>query len=141
MCTSTVAVAKALPGHPAIVIGDSTVETSGIGTSAPLFPPQAVRVVPLRLMVQELMKPTSAAAASWTRSFQVPLAGSEDRLTVYVWSMLSALPPVRLRRRYVLPSGATRLTTRSPVNVCAMCTSTVAVAEALPEQPAMVIGD
>ena len=36
MCTSTVAVAEALPGQPATVIGDSTVERSGIATSVPL---------------------------------------------------------------------------------------------------------
>ena len=34
------------------------------------------------VMVQASMRPMSAAAASWTRSFQVPLAGSEDRLVV-----------------------------------------------------------
>src|SRR3954468_18897726 len=34
MCTSTVAVAEALPGQAAMVIGDSTVERSGICTSA-----------------------------------------------------------------------------------------------------------
>ena len=33
MCTSTVAAADALPGQPETVIGDSTVERSGIGTS------------------------------------------------------------------------------------------------------------
>ena len=36
MCTSTVAVADALPAQPATVIGDSTVERSGICTSLPL---------------------------------------------------------------------------------------------------------
>src|SRR3954454_7707922 len=36
MCTSTVAAADALPGQPETVIGDSTVERSGIATSAPL---------------------------------------------------------------------------------------------------------
>ena len=36
MCTSTVAVADALPAQPEMVIGDSTVERSGIGTSVPL---------------------------------------------------------------------------------------------------------
>ena len=36
MCTSTVAVADALPAQPAMVIGDSTVEKSAIGTSVPL---------------------------------------------------------------------------------------------------------
>src|SRR3954471_3365302 len=36
MCTSTVALAGALPGQPAMVIGDSTVERSGICTSVPL---------------------------------------------------------------------------------------------------------
>src|SRR4051794_33515412 len=33
MCTSTVEVADALPAHPEMLIGDSTVERSGIGTS------------------------------------------------------------------------------------------------------------
>src|SRR3954447_13347969 len=37
MCTSTVAVADALPAQPAMVIGDSTVERSGIWTSVPLL--------------------------------------------------------------------------------------------------------
>src|SRR3954447_12030238 len=105
MCTSTVAVAEALPGQPAMVIGDSTVERSGICTSALLVAAHPVGlgdgdgvglavgdgvgvgvdvgVGPApRLMVQESMRPTSAAAASWTRSFQVPLAGSDDRLVV-----------------------------------------------------------
>ena len=36
MCTSTVAVADALPAQPEMVIGDSTVERSGICTSVPL---------------------------------------------------------------------------------------------------------
>src|SRR4051794_6658407 len=103
MCTSTVAAADALPAQPAMVIGDSTVERSGICTSVPLVAAHAVGDgegdgvglgegegegdgVGLgpepRLIVQESMRPTSAAAASWTRSFQVPLAGSEDRLVV-----------------------------------------------------------
>src|SRR4051812_11674072 len=37
MCTSTVAAADALPGQPATVIGDSTVERSGICTSVSLL--------------------------------------------------------------------------------------------------------
>src|SRR5262245_37880109 len=36
MCTSTVALADALPAQLVIAIGDSTVEKSAIGTSAPL---------------------------------------------------------------------------------------------------------
>ena len=36
MCTSTAAVAEAVPAQPAMVIGDSTVEKSAIGTSVPL---------------------------------------------------------------------------------------------------------
>src|SRR4051794_31513048 len=55
--------------------------------------------------------------------------------------MLSALPPCRLRRTWVLPSGATSASTRSPIHVCTMWTSTVAVVAALPGQPVMVIGD
>src|SRR3954447_21977390 len=55
--------------------------------------------------------------------------------------MLSVLPPARLCRMWVLSSGATRVTMRSPMYVCTMCTSTVAVADALPGQPAIVIGD
>ena len=109
MCTSTVAAADALPGQPETVIGDSTVERSGIGTSVVLVAAHpagpgdgdgvalgdgvglgdgdgvglGVGVGPApRLRVQESMRPTSAAAASWTRSLQVPLAGSDDRLTV-----------------------------------------------------------
>src|SRR3954447_22360768 len=115
MCTSTVAVADALPAQPETVIGDSTVERSGIGTSVVLVAAQpfgpgdgdgvalgdgvglgdvdgvglgegdGVGVGPApRLMVQESMRPMSAAAASWTRSLQVPLAGSDDRFTAYV---------------------------------------------------------
>src|SRR4051812_16999570 len=103
MCTSTVAVADALPAQPEIAIGDSTVERSGIGTSVLLLATHpaglgagdgdgegegegegdGVGAGPApRLMVQESMRPMSAAAASWTRSFQVPLAGSEDRSVV-----------------------------------------------------------
>src|SRR3954447_17220006 len=99
MCTSTVAVADALPGQPAMVIGDSTVERSGICTSPPLVSAHpaglgdgvgvdvgvglGVGVGPApRLTVQESMRPTSAAAASWPRSLQVPLRCSEERLTV-----------------------------------------------------------
>src|SRR3954468_6975270 len=102
MCTSTVAVAEALPGQAEMVIGDSTVERSGICTSALLVAAHpvglgdgdgegvgegvgdglgdgdgvglavgdgvGVGVGPApRLMVQESMRPTSAAAASWTR--------------------------------------------------------------------------
>src|SRR3954464_11868802 len=55
--------------------------------------------------------------------------------------MLSVLPPARLCSRYGLPSGAIRVTIRSPMYVCAMWTSTVAVADALPAQPETVIGD
>ena len=40
MCTSTVAVADALPVQPEMVIGDSTVERSGIGTSVLLVAAQ-----------------------------------------------------------------------------------------------------
>ena len=40
MCTSTVAVADALPAQPETVIGDSTVERSGICTSVPLVAAQ-----------------------------------------------------------------------------------------------------
>src|SRR5690349_10200613 len=40
MCTSTVAAADALPGQPETVIGDSTVERSGIGTSVGLVAAQ-----------------------------------------------------------------------------------------------------
>src|SRR5215468_8572051 len=54
--------------------------------------------------------------------------------------MLSALPPVRLCRMYVEPSGATRLTTRSPICGCTMCTSTWLLEEALPVQPDTMIG-
>src|SRR3954452_17534066 len=107
MCASTVAVADALPAQPARLIGDSTVERSGIGMSVPLVAAQpfgpgdgdgvalgvglgvavgvglGVGVAPApRVMVQESMWPMSAAAASWTRSLQVPLAGSDDRLIV-----------------------------------------------------------
>src|SRR3954447_14502696 len=42
MCTSTVAFADALPGQVAMVIGDSTVERSGIGTSVLLLAAQPV---------------------------------------------------------------------------------------------------
>ena len=40
MCTSTRAVADALPAQPETVIGDSTVERSGICTSVPLLAAQ-----------------------------------------------------------------------------------------------------
>src|SRR4051812_32148141 len=93
MCASTVALADALPAQPETVIGDSTVERSGIGTSVPLVATQpagpgdgdgdglgvgdgvglgdgdgvglgvGVGLAP-RLMVQESMRPMSAAAAS-----------------------------------------------------------------------------
>src|SRR5581483_9866360 len=46
--------------------------------------------------VQLSMNPVSCAAASCTRSFQVPLRASLDRLTVKVWSTLAAEPPDRL---------------------------------------------
>src|SRR5689334_25031584 len=100
MWTSTVAVADALAAQPAMVIGDSTVERSGICTSAlllathPAGPGAGVGLAP-RLRVQESMRPMSAAAAAWTRSFQVPLAGSVERSVVKVWSVLSVLPPAR----------------------------------------------
>src|SRR3954453_23700861 len=103
MCTTAVAVADALPAQPAMVIVDSTVERSGIATSAPLVAAHpaglgdgdgdgdgdgvglgdgdgdglGVGVGPARrFRVQESMRPMSAAAASWTRSLQMPLAGS-----------------------------------------------------------------
>lgn len=47
---------------------------------------------------QESILPVSAPARSATRSFQTPLATSEEAFTVKVWTMSSALPPVRLRR-------------------------------------------
>lgn len=43
---------------------------------------------------QESIFPTSCAALSLTRSFHVPLAVSDDALTVYVVLMSSELPPV-----------------------------------------------
>src|SRR5262245_20775611 len=112
MCTSTVADADAAPGQLEMVIADSTVERSGIRTSMPLVAEHPVEsgvglglgvgvefgmgvgvgegaavgvgvgAVAPRLMVQESMRPTSAAAASCTRSLQLPLAGSDDRFTV-----------------------------------------------------------
>lgn len=42
---------------------------------------------------QLLIRPVSAFALSPTRSFQVPLATSEEALTVYVVTTLSLLPP------------------------------------------------
>src|SRR4051794_8208760 len=42
MCTSTVAVADALPAQPATATGDSTVERSGICTSLPFVAAQSV---------------------------------------------------------------------------------------------------
>src|SRR5215510_5939050 len=106
MCTSTVAVADALPGQPARAMSDSAVARSGICTSVPLVAAHpvglgvggglglgvgvdvgvgvwvGVGVGGLRLRIQESMRPTSAAAASWTRSFQLPLRCSEDRFSV-----------------------------------------------------------
>src|SRR3954453_23248447 len=55
--------------------------------------------------------------------------------------MLSVLPPARSCSTYGMPSGAISVTTRSPMYVCRMCTSTVAVADALRAQPETVIGD
>src|SRR4051794_35095993 len=101
MGNSTVLVAAALPGQTVMVIGDSKVERSGIWTSVLLVAGHvaglgegegdgvglgegdgvAVGPVP-SVRVQESMRPVSAAAASWTRSFQVPLAGSVARLVV-----------------------------------------------------------
>src|SRR4051794_2994608 len=99
MCTSTVAAADALPAQPETAIADSTVERSGIGTSVVLVATHpaglgegvgegdgvglGVGVGPApRLIVQESMLPMSRAEASCTRSFHVPLAGLDDRLTV-----------------------------------------------------------
>jgi len=48
------------------------------------------------VMLQVSMRPTSTAAASTARSFQVPLSASLDRFTVNVPLTLSALPPLRL---------------------------------------------
>src|SRR5690349_4818365 len=109
MCTSTVALADAVPAHPVTAIGDSTVVKSAIGTSVPLVATQpagpgegdglgvgVTAGAAWRLRLQESMRPTSPPAASCTRSFQVPLADSEERLTTYVWSMLRVLPPARL---------------------------------------------
>lgn len=42
---------------------------------------------------QLLIRPVSALALSLTRSFQVPLATSDEALTVYVVTTLSLLPP------------------------------------------------
>src|SRR5258705_455542 len=53
--------------------------------------------------------------------------------------MLSVPPPARFDSGYVLPSGATRVTTRSPMYVWTMWTSTVLPAGALPAQPEIVI--
>jgi len=47
-----------------------------------------------KVSFQLLMYPVSAAALSWTRSSQVPLAASAEAFTVYVVLRLSALPPV-----------------------------------------------
>src|SRR5262245_15085252 len=116
MCTSTAEDADALPAQPVTLIGDSTVEKSAIATSAPLVAAQraglgdgdgdgdgdglGVGAGPApRLSVQASIRPMSPPAVSWTRSLQVPLAGSEARFTVYVWSMLRVLPPARLWSR------------------------------------------
>ncbi|MNW11478.1 hypothetical protein D3C71_2089480 [compost metagenome] len=65
-------------------------------------------------MLHLSMRPVSALALSFTRSFQVPLSGSLERLKVKVPVTLSALPPERLLMLYSEPSGATRSTFRSP---------------------------
>src|SRR3546814_15551327 len=54
------------------------------------------------------MRPVSPLALSLTRSFQVPLATSDDALMVKVPITLSVLDPVRLWMLYSVPSGATR---------------------------------
>src|SRR6266496_214223 len=79
------------------------------------------------------------AARSDARSVQVPLAGWLDTLTVKVWLMLSVDPPWRFHRLNTWPFGPIRSTTRSPMKVCWMCTSTVEVELALPVQPEIVI--
>ena len=62
-------------GTGGVGVGDGVGVGVGVGLGVGVGPAP-------RLMVQESMRPMSAAAASWTRSFQVPLAGSDDRLTV-----------------------------------------------------------
>ena len=78
-------------GPPVIVVsgtggvgeGDGVGLGDGVGVAVGVGVGLGVGVGPApRLMVQESMRPMSAAAASWTRSLQVPLAGSDDRLTV-----------------------------------------------------------
>ena len=49
-----------------------------------------------KVSLKLLILPTSAAARSWTLSFQAPLATSEEAFTVNVWMMLSAEPPLRV---------------------------------------------
>jgi hypothetical protein len=70
-------------GTGGVGVGDGVGLGVTIGVGVGLGVGLAVGVGPApRLMVQESMRPMSAAAASWTCSFQVPLAGSDDRLMV-----------------------------------------------------------
>ncbi len=63
-----------------------------------------------------MIRPVSALALSLTRSFQVPLATTDEALTVYVVTTLSLLPPEPYAFRLkTVPFGATRSIFRSPM--------------------------
>src|SRR3954454_21594225 len=84
ICTSVLLVAVQLfgPGD-GDGLGDGLGDAVGVGLGVAVGVGLGVGVGRgPRLMVQLSMRPMSAAAASWTRSFQVPLAGSDNRFTV-----------------------------------------------------------
>src|SRR5262245_15002186 len=62
--TSTVALAAALPGQPAMVMRDSTVDRSGTDTSVPFVPAQPGTGAALTVHVQEVLPILTGTAES-----------------------------------------------------------------------------
>lgn len=79
------------PQGPSYRTADLSDERRNVTASQPRRVPASRRQ---NCSAHESILPTSWAALSPTRSFQVPLATSDDAFTVYVVITLSALPPV-----------------------------------------------
>ena len=91
--------------------------------------------------VQLIRTPGSGTILSFIRSVQTPEIGTLPKDGVYVWSIFTVLPPVRLCSVLaVVPSGAMSSTRRSPIQVCAISTETETDV-AVPELETVMVSD
>jgi len=83
-------------GHIAMASPDEKKTPAWAGVSRAIMRIALRVAADQNVMLHVSMRPTSPAASSLTRSFQVPLSVSLDRFRVKVPATLSALPPLRL---------------------------------------------